>query len=321
MNAAPSRFDLEKSSEPVLVQAKKSDFAFVGPRKAQQAAAEKHYLAFAVHRPTDSLTPYIYFHLAHSYQDWVLPTWQEKYGHRRDDAKARQFFGMAISLHPPGKISGLLMDARVSHAALAPSDKEKVAEYLECYRWLNSLTRDQFKDKQWLSEAEGTIAATSPAFLEASTASLVATRLQLLQVIRTNVVALAGDSLLEPIVLLDDIENVGEPLLAAQARDMRTQVLQRNPALSPVAWSVRTWRAGAVAAGLVAPAVVGWTIQALSKTSKKRKLALGKARHLPRNTQFHGLRASWKLPKVRVFDRADDSPLETPQRSARTACT
>ena len=127
---APGRWYLEKSTDPILVEARKADLNFVGPEKGNQATAEELYLRFISQHPTDPLVFYIYYHLGHMYSGWVDPRWQKKYGHVRDDARARRFFLEAVKHHPSEKTSDTLTRARVSAASLAPTSEEQVAEYL-----------------------------------------------------------------------------------------------------------------------------------------------------------------------------------------------
>ncbi len=123
---APGRWYLEKSTDPILVEARKADLRFAGPEKGNQATAEELYLRFISQNPTDPLVCYIYYHLGHMYSDWADP----RYGHVRDDARARQFFLEAVKHHPSGKTGDTLIGAQVCAAALAPTPEEQVAEYL-----------------------------------------------------------------------------------------------------------------------------------------------------------------------------------------------
>ncbi len=231
---APSRGHLEKSTDPILVEARKADLNFVGPEKSNQATAEELYLRFISQHPTDPLVCYIYYHLGHMYSDWVDPRWRKKYDHVRDDVRARRFFLEAVNHHPSGKTSDTLTRAQVSAASLAPTSEEQVAEYLAiCKSLLAYKQPDELLKALWRTPEQIAMMERSTGVKDSLRKQVWKNRERMLFVASQNMVAIAEHAQkTKGLPLLDTIikELPADTLAVKLAKEKKAEITKKKKA-------------------------------------------------------------------------------------------
>jgi hypothetical protein len=190
---APSNGELEASTDPLLIKAREFDIAFQKPEKANQQKAEEHYIKYLSENPDSPLASFIYANMAHMYTSRVFPDYEKKYSLVRDDAKAMRFWAESVKHHPLDKVSNLLVDAKICLAAGASTSEECVTSYIEYYKWLSAMKKDEIADKLWLSDREIKEIQERPGWKDQLVHNFWSNREQMMNVAATNLVAAAND--------------------------------------------------------------------------------------------------------------------------------
>lgn len=157
-DAQPGAWIFSEREDPDLVKARQYDPYFQRDGALLDLArAETLYRKFISENPGDEICTWIYFHMGHMYQDWLPTELGEKYGIYRDDAKALELFELAAATHPQDKVSGVLIDAKVSAAALRASPAEQVSAALDVLDLIDlqeQQTDDELASKLWFSSRQ-----------------------------------------------------------------------------------------------------------------------------------------------------------------------
>jgi len=231
VHGTPGPADLKASDSGLLKRAVAVDLGFVGPEKASQSEAERLYLQFINENAESPLVPYIYYRLAHMYSGKVDSSWEAKFGHKKDRVKAREYFLKAVEAHPP-MLSSLLVRSRVSATALAPTKEKIVEEYIEFYKWLSEMKKEEIAERLWLRETTKRAITRRPSRIEESVNAFWELRLAMQDVAKGNMLAVAKGAE-KPIELLDRISDAfPDDELGDEARALKNDLLRRNPLMA-----------------------------------------------------------------------------------------
>jgi hypothetical protein len=90
-------------------------------------------------------------------------------------------------------MSGLLVDARVCAAALAPTRDERIQQYTDYYRWLDGMKKEEVLDNFWFSDRERQLMkGWSSGHLDAWVKTFWSNRKTAMDVAAINMVAVAN---------------------------------------------------------------------------------------------------------------------------------
>jgi hypothetical protein len=206
LQAEPSHIDMEASTNPTLLAARRIDPAFVGVKNGNRAEAERTYLKFIQENSDSELVPYVYSHLGRMYSSYVDPDWALDSGLQRDHVKAYGYFRLAVETHPTDKSSDLLIESRINAASIAPARDWRIKQYLNTYHWLKQLTFEGVTANLWLSKSEAIRYEAEPNLRRQHVEALLRRRNEFLEVIRANVNAIADSYETKPAELLEALE-------------------------------------------------------------------------------------------------------------------
>jgi len=228
--AEPRFGDLKISKDPILVKARAKDLMFVSPDVADQAEAEQLYRQFINEHPDHELVPWIWFEMGQMYTARVLPDWSEKYGHEWNSAKAYECFLNSKNSHPEGLVSSLYLEAWISAASLAPTEAERVDMYVDLYKWIYDIKKEEVESKIWLSQLQENVRLHTPEIAANFAAGFLRDCEMFKETIRTNVISIAKHSRNNPIELLKAIENrAPADDLLARTKEARENLAAENP--------------------------------------------------------------------------------------------
>ena len=124
-------------NDPVLAKAMERDSVLAKDKTlVSQALAEKHYLQYLQGARNKDLRAKAYFQLGYIHSAGARRGTED----RRDSAKARRYYEMAIKEDPTGICQELLF-ARTQLASVTEAGDRRRARYVEVYRYLMSLNK------------------------------------------------------------------------------------------------------------------------------------------------------------------------------------